>query len=87
LGAHIESIPDRTPIDVWFQDEALIGQKNGIVRQLARTGIRPRQEAGQRCENAYLFVAICEAWINLMELPDTITSIGMWEWAHVDRSG
>ena len=28
--------------------------------------------------------AIREAWNNLMELPDTIISIGMREWAHVD---
>jgi len=30
--------------------------------------------------------AICEAWNNLIEIPDTIKSIGMREWAHVGRS-
>ena len=30
--------------------------------------------------------AICQAWNNLIELPDTIKSIGMREWAHVGRS-
>jgi transposase len=54
-------IPKRKPIEIWFQDEARIGQKNGIVRQWARRGTRPRQPADQRYENAYLFGAICPA--------------------------
>lgn len=48
-------------IEIWFQDEARIGQKNGTVRQWARTGTRPRQPADQRYESAYLFGAICPA--------------------------
>ena len=36
-------------------------QKNGVVRQWARRGSRPRQPADQRYENAYLFGAICPA--------------------------
>jgi hypothetical protein len=43
------------------QDEARIGQKNGLVRQWARTGTRPSQPADQRYESAYLFGAICPA--------------------------
>lgn len=38
-----------------------LGQKNGTVRQWARTGTRPRQPADQRYKNAYLFGAICPA--------------------------
>jgi transposase len=38
-----------------------MGQKNGIVRQWARRGTRPRQPADQRYESAYLFGAICPA--------------------------
>jgi transposase len=49
------------PVEIWFQDEARIGQKNGLVRQWAKRGTRPRQPAGQRYENAYLFGAICPA--------------------------
>jgi hypothetical protein len=48
-------------IEIWFQDEARIGQKNCLVRQWARKGTRPRQPADQRYENAYLFGAICPA--------------------------
>lgn len=54
-------VPARKPIEVWFQDEARIGQKNGQVRQWAKRGTRPRQPADQRYENAYLFGAICPA--------------------------
>ena len=48
-------------IEVWFQDEARIGQKNGTVRQWARRGSRPRQPADQRYDAASLFGAICPA--------------------------
>ena len=50
-----------TKIEIWFQDEARIGQKNGLVYQWARRGSRPRQPKDQRYENAYLFGAICPA--------------------------
>lgn len=61
MKAHLAHIPARKPVEIWFQDEARIGQKNGIVRQWARRGTRPRQPADQRYENAYLFGAICPA--------------------------
>jgi hypothetical protein len=47
--------------EVSCEDEARIGQKNGLVRQWARRGTRPRQPADQRYDNAYLFGAICPA--------------------------
>jgi hypothetical protein len=46
---------------LWFQDEARIGKKNGMVRQWARRGSRPRQPADQRYDSVYLFGAICPA--------------------------
>ena len=61
MNAHLAGVPETTPIEIWFQDEARIGQKNGVVRQWAKTGTRPRQPADQRYENAYLFGAICPA--------------------------
>ena len=54
-------MPETTPIEIWFEDEARVGQKNGQVRQWAKRGTRPRQPADQRYENAYLFGAICPA--------------------------
>ena len=38
-----------------------LGQKNGLVRQWARTGTRPRQPKDQRYQSAYLFGAVCPA--------------------------
>jgi hypothetical protein len=46
-------------IEIWFQDEARLGQKNGRTRIWAKTGTRPRLPADQRYDNAYLFGAIC----------------------------
>src|ERR1700691_5407971 len=61
LKAHLDGLPETTPVEIWFEDEARIGQKNGQVRQWARRGTRPRQPADQRYDNAYLFGAICPA--------------------------
>lgn len=58
---HLCDLPPRTKVELWFQDEARIGQKNGIVRQWTRRGTRPRQPADQRYKSAYLFGAICPA--------------------------
>jgi hypothetical protein len=52
--------PDK-PVELWFQDEARVGQKNGQVYQWAPKGTRPRQTADQRYENAYIFGAVCPA--------------------------
>lgn len=46
-------------MELWWQDEMRLGQKNGLVRQWARTGTRPRQPKDQRYQSAYLFGAIC----------------------------
>lgn len=48
-----------TSIEVWFQDEMRVGQKNSLVYQWAKTGSRPRQPKDQRYENAYVFGAVC----------------------------
>ena len=61
MSAHLDGLPATTPVEIWSQDEARIGQKNGLVRQWARRGTRPRQPADQRYDNAYLFGAICPA--------------------------
>jgi len=38
LSVHLPDLPEGTPVEIWFQDEARIGQKNGVVRQWARRG-------------------------------------------------
>src|SRR6202140_4040114 len=47
-----------TSIEVWFQDEMRVGQKNGLVYQWAKKGSRRRQPKDQRYANAYLFGAV-----------------------------
>src|SRR5690349_9078478 len=49
------------PIEIWFQDEARIGQKNKITRRWARRGSRPSAPRDLRTASAYLFGAICPA--------------------------
>ena len=49
------------PIEIWFQDEARIGQKNKITRRWARRGTRPIAPRDQRTCSAYIFGAICPA--------------------------
>ena len=59
LAAHIAALPKTKRVEIWFQDEARLGQKNGHARIWAKTGTRPRRPADQRYANAYLFGAIC----------------------------
>ena len=47
------------PIEIWFADEARIGQKNKITRRWARRGTRPSAPCDQRTASIYLFGAIC----------------------------
>jgi transposase len=55
----VSKLAPATPIEVWFQDEMRVGQKNSLVYQWAWKGTRPRQPKDQRYENAYLFGAVC----------------------------
>ncbi len=49
------------PIEIWFQDEARIGQKNKTTRRWARRGTRPSAPHDQRTRSTYIFGAICPA--------------------------
>src|SRR5215210_4843492 len=53
--------PNGTRIELWWQDEARVGQKNKIARRWARRGTRPRAPHDQRTNSAYIFGAICPA--------------------------
>jgi len=54
-------LPANTEIELWWQDEARIGQKNKITRRWAKRGTRPRALKDQRTKSAYIFGAICPA--------------------------
>ena len=48
-------------IEIWFGDEARVGQKNKITRRWARRGTRPVAPHDQRTQSTYIFGAICPA--------------------------
>lgn len=60
----MSAVPEGTDpacVDVWFQDEARIGQKGMLTRVWARRGSRPRVPRDFRYGYCYLFSAICPA--------------------------
>ena len=48
-----------TPVEVWFQDEIRVGQKNKLTYRWARKGSGPRAIHDQRTQSTYLFGAVC----------------------------
>lgn len=46
-------------MEVWFQDEARIGQQGTLTRIWAERGSRPRAPRDTRYEWAYIFGAVC----------------------------
>ena len=47
------------PLEIWFADEARVGQKNKITRRWAKRGTRPSASKDQRTASAYIFEAVC----------------------------
>ena len=54
-----ENDVEPSAIEVWFADEARIGQKNKITRRWAKRGTRPAAPHDQRTASTYIFGAIC----------------------------
>lgn len=49
------------PLEIWFQDEARVGQQGTLTRLWARQGTRPRAPKDCRYAWAYIFGAVCPA--------------------------
>jgi transposase len=47
------------PLEVWFQDEARVGQHGTLTRVWAKRGTRPRAPRDTRYQWAYIFGAVC----------------------------
>ena len=47
------------PVEVWFQDEARVGQQGTLTYVWAEWGSRPRALKDLRYEWAYIFGAVC----------------------------
>jgi len=48
-------------LEIWWQDEARVGQKNSITRRWAKRGTRPVATKDQRTKSVWIFGAICPA--------------------------
>jgi putative transposase len=58
----VQAEPTRaTRVELWFADEARIGQKNTLTRVWGQTGSRPVAPKDLRFASAYLFGAVCPA--------------------------
>ena len=58
------TLPERArskPLEIWFQDEARVGQQGTLTRLWARRGSRPRGPRDRRYQWAYIFGAVCPA--------------------------
>jgi hypothetical protein len=49
------------PIEIWFQDEARVGQQGTLTRIWAKRGTRPPAPRDQRRSWAYILGAVCPA--------------------------
>lgn len=49
------------PLEVWFQDEARVGQQGTLTRIWARRGSQPRTPRDTRYKWSYIFGAACPA--------------------------
>ena len=59
-----EAIPpeiELSDVDIWFQDEARVGQRGTVTRLWTKTGTRPRAVRQLQYEYAYIYGAVCPA--------------------------
>src|SRR5271169_4343547 len=63
LGLQLERVraaqPPGVRVELWFQDEARIGQKNSLTRVWGQTGSRPAAPQDLGFASAYVFGAVC----------------------------
>lgn len=59
MTAALPETADGKPIEIWFQDEARVGQQGTLTYVWAPRGSRPAAVRDNRHDSAYLFGAIC----------------------------
>ncbi len=59
MSAAVAETAGGKPIEVWFQDEARVGQQGTLTRVWAPRGTRPRAPRDRRSTWTYLFGAVC----------------------------
>ena len=61
VAAAIPETARGQPIELWWQDEARVGQQGSLTYIWAERGSRPRAPRDQRYDWAYIFGAVCPA--------------------------
>ena len=61
MRAALKGSTAASPVEIWFQDEARVGQKGGHAYVWAERGSRPLMVRDNRHDSAYIFGAICPA--------------------------
>jgi DDE superfamily endonuclease len=61
IAAIARDHPEAERLEVWFLDEARVGQTGRVCRRWYQKGMRPRGVRDLRHEAAYLFGAVCPA--------------------------
>ncbi len=59
MTAALPAAAQGRPVEVWFQDEARVGQQGTLTRVWAKRGTRPRALRDRRYAWAWLFGAVC----------------------------
>ncbi len=59
MRAAAAGVAPGTPVEVWFMDEARVGQQGTLTRVWAKRGTRPRAVRDRRYTWAWLFGAVC----------------------------
>lgn len=59
MQKHLSTDIDIKQVEIWFQDEARVGQRGTVTRIWAIKGTRPRAVRQQQFEYAYIFGAVC----------------------------
>ena len=59
MTAALPAAAEGRPVEVWFMDEARVGQQGTLTRVWAKRGTRPRALRDRRHSWAYLFGAVC----------------------------
>ncbi|GAA5056487.1 MULTISPECIES: hypothetical protein [Erythrobacteraceae] len=77
------TLPQGTPIKIWFQDRARVGQKNTITHCWPPRGTRPSAPKAQRTKSAHIFGAICPEEGTLLHPRNSDTApaeiaLGVW---------
>lgn len=61
MTAALPSAAQGKPIEIWFQDEARVGQQGTLTYVWAERGTRPPAPRDNRHHSVWLFGAVCPA--------------------------